>query len=100
MEGRGKLGKAHTLKLTEEGVLRIAPGGPQLDADEGRRADDVDGDDQHRLLHRVDLGARDERVGALGGLLLRARVREAVAAHGLRLLVRREPGGKTGRPRC
>ena len=45
-----------------------AESGPQLNADEGRGADDVADDDDDRQLDRLDLGARDalDRTGARG----------------------------------
>ena len=50
-------------KLTDS-LRRASVGRPQLDADEGGRADDVAQDDDDRQFDRFDLGPRDALDGA------------------------------------
>ena len=50
-------------KLTDS-FRRAAESRPELDADEGSRADDVAEDDDDRQLYRLDLGPRDAFDGA------------------------------------
>ena len=50
-------------KLTDS-LRRASVGRPQLDADEGGRADDVAQDDDDRQFDRFNLGPRDALDGA------------------------------------